>query len=144
CVRIQEIAKASRPTLDDCYRFAARSVNLRSRLYVKSSLRLLADELETKAEVKNLIARLFPSACDGPGDLSRGNTEFFRFSARKFLAITPIDTPAEITVYKKVIIFGRRGVFVILACWLSDRCRYHDCYSLSRIPVHAELRHDVG
>ena len=81
CVRIEEIAKASRPTLDDCYRFAARSVNLTSRLCVKSSLRLLADELETKAGVKNLIARLFLLACEGPGDLSRGNTEFFRLSA---------------------------------------------------------------
>ena len=96
-------------SVHDCYRFAARSVNLTSRLCVKSTLRLLADELETKAGVKNLIARLFLLACEGPGGLSRGNTEFCRLIARKFLAKTPIDTPDEITVYKKVIIFLREG-----------------------------------
>ena len=36
------------------------------------------------------------------------------------------------------------GHFVILACLLSDRWRYHDCYYLFRIPVHAELRSEIG
>jgi hypothetical protein len=108
CVRTEEIGKASTPTLDDRYRFAARSVNLTWRLCVKSSLRALADELETKAQMKNLIARLLLLACGGPGDLSRGNTECFRLNARKFLEITPIDTQYIITLYKKVIIFASK------------------------------------
>jgi hypothetical protein len=108
CVRIEEIAKASSPTLDDGYRFAEPSVNLTWPLCAKSSLRLLADELETKTEVQSLFVRLLPLASDGLGDLSRGNRGFFRFSTRKFLEITPIDISHKITIYKTVIIFARK------------------------------------
>ena len=144
-VRIEEIAKASTPTLEDRYRFAARSVNLTWRLCVKSSLRPFADELETKAEVRNFNARLLLLTCGGPGDLSRGNTKRFRLNARKFLEITPIDIPHKTTVYKKVIIFAsKEGNFVILTCWLSHRWEHHGHCWLSRIPVLAELRRDAG
>jgi hypothetical protein len=108
CVRIEEIAKASTPTLDDRYRFAARSVNFTWRLCVKSSLRPLADELETKAEVKNLFARFLLLVSEGLGDLSLGNMEFFCFRTRKFLEITSIDIQNTTTLYKKVIIFASK------------------------------------
>jgi hypothetical protein len=142
-LRLEEIAKASTATLDDRYRFAARSVNLTWPLCVRRSLRPITDESETKKEVNSLFAHLLLLASDGLGDLSRGNTGFLRFSARKFLEITPIDIQHKITVYKKVIIFEGRRAFVILACWLSDSWRYHG-YCLSRILVHAELRTEVG
>ena len=144
-VRLEEIGKASTATLDDRYRFAARSVNLTWRLCVKRSQCPFADELERKAAVKSLFAGFFLLGCDDSGDLPREDTEFFRFSARMLLENSAVDTQIMTTLYKKVIIILKRGrCFVILACWLSDRWRYHGCYCLSRILVHAELRTEVG
>jgi len=70
----------------------------------------VANELETKTKVKSLFAAGFLLlACDGLGNLPREDADFFRFNARIFLKITPIDTLVEITVYEKVIIFQKRG-----------------------------------
>jgi hypothetical protein len=108
CVRVEEIAKASTPALDNRYRFAARSVKVTWRLCTKSSLRPLADELETKAKVKNLFARLLLLACGGLGDLSLGNIKVFCFDDSKISRVTAIDIPYKITIYKKVIIIARK------------------------------------
>src|SRR5580704_7618303 len=102
------------------------------------------NELETNAKVQRLFAGFLFLACDGLGDPPCEDT-VFRFCARIFLEITPIDIPNIITVYKTVIIFPKEGsCFVILPRLLSDRWRYHSCYCLSRIPVHDELRGEVG
>jgi hypothetical protein len=70
----------------------------------------VANALETKTKVKSLFAAgFFLLVCDGLGNLPRGDAEFFHFSARIFLEITPIDTLVIITVYKQVILFQRRG-----------------------------------
>jgi hypothetical protein len=141
-VRIEEIASTA--TLDDRYRFSARSENLAWRLCVKRSLRLFADQLERKAAIRRLIGGSLLLVCDGFGDLPREDREFFRFSARMLLEISVVDTQKETTVYKKVIIILNRGRrFVILSYLLSDRWRYHSCYGFSRIPVHAELHTEV-
>jgi hypothetical protein len=110
------------------------------------SLRPFANELERKTKVKSLFAAGFLLlACDGLGDLPREATEFFRFSARIFLEITPIDALILITVYKKVIIIPKEARhFVILAYLLSHSWRYHSSYYCSRIAAHAELRSEIG
>ena len=119
-VRIEGIGKASTGTLHGHYRFSARRVNLTSQLGANHqrsakvpfrSLRPLANELETKTKVKSLFAGFLLLACDGVGDLPRDGTEFFRFCARIFLEITPIDILTTITVYKNVIIVQKRGGF---------------------------------
>ena len=92
---------------DDRYRFSARSVNLTLANSHKTFARPFADQLETKTEMKNLFEGLIILACDGLGDSSREDTEFFRFNARIFLEITPIDIQSTITVYKTVIIFSK-------------------------------------
>ena len=97
--------RASTSTSDDRYRLSARSVNLTWRLRVKTLARPFPDELETNTEAKRLSAGLLLLACDGLGDPSREDTEFFCFSARTFLETMPIDIQYKITVYKKVIIF---------------------------------------
>jgi hypothetical protein len=73
----------------------------------KTLARPFADEFETKTEVKSLFVGLLLLACDGLGDPPREDTEFFRFNARIFLEITPIDIQNKITVYKQVIIFSK-------------------------------------
>ena len=75
--RSEEIGKASTATLDDRHRFAARSVNLTWPLCVRGSLPPIADESETKAEVKSLFAGFFLLGCDDLGDLPREDTDFF-------------------------------------------------------------------
>jgi hypothetical protein len=145
-VRTEEIGKASTATLDDRYRFSARSVNLTWRLCVKRSLRPFANELETKTQVKSLFAAgSLLLACDGLGDLPLEDTESFRFCARIFLEITPIGIQIIITLYKKVIIIQKEGRhFVTLAHLLSDKWRYQCCYCHSVIPVHPELPSEIG
>ena len=57
------------------------------------SLRPFANELETKTKVQSLFAAGFLLlVCDGLGNLPREDAEFFRFNARIFLEITPVDT----------------------------------------------------
>ena len=144
-VRLEEIGKASTATLDDRYRFAARSVNLTWRLCVKRSQCPFADELERKAARKRLFAGFLLLPCDSFGDLPREDREFFRFSGRMLLEISAVDTQIVTTLHKKVINIRKRGRrFVILADLLLDRWRYHRCYCFSRIPVHAELRGKIG
>ena len=108
----------------------------------------VANELETKTKVKSLFAAGFLLLmCDGLGNLPCEDAEFFRFSARIFLEITPIDTLVEITVYKNVInIPKKRRHFVIFrpTPLLSHRRRYHSSYCCSRIAAHAELRSKIG
>ena len=100
-MRIEEIASTA--TLDDRYRFSARSENLAWRLCVKRSLRPFADELERKAAKKRLFAGFFLLGCDDLGDLPREDREFFRFSGRMLLEISAVDTQIITTLYKKVI-----------------------------------------
>ena len=102
-MRIEEIGKATAATLDDRYRFSARSGNLAWRLCVRRSLRLFADELEREAAIKGLIAGSLLLVCDGFGDLPREDREFFRFSGRMLLEISAVDTQIITTLYKKVI-----------------------------------------
>src|SRR6516164_6380360 len=65
-LRIEEIGKAWTATLDDRYRFAARSANLTWPLCVRRSLRAITDESETKTEVKSLFAGFFLLGCGRP------------------------------------------------------------------------------
>ena len=144
-LRIEEIGKASTATLDDRYRFAARSANLTCLLCVRRSLCPFADESEVETEVKSLFAGFFLLGCDDPGDLAHEDTEFFGLSARMLLEISAVDTQIVTTLHKTVISILKRGRrFVILADLLLDRLRYHRCYCFSRIPVHAELRGKIG
>jgi hypothetical protein len=117
-VRIGGIGKASTGTLDGHYRSSARSVNLtlqlganhqRSAKATSRSLSPFANETETKTKVKSLFAGFLLLACDGVGDLPREDAEFFRFNARIFLEITPIDALVVITLYKKVISIPKEG-----------------------------------
>ena len=108
-VRIEEIGKAMATTLDDRYRFSARSGILAWRLCVKRSLRPFADELERKATMKRLFAGFVLLACDGFGDLPRQDREFFRFSGRMLLEFSAVDTQMATTVYKKIIIIVKEG-----------------------------------
>jgi hypothetical protein len=111
-VRIEEIGKAPPATLDDpllTLRGKRQSHTATWRKSPKGTAvnvplaASIANELETKAKVKSLFAAGFLlSVCDGLGNLPREDAEFFRFSARIFLEITPIDTLVIITVYKNV------------------------------------------
>jgi|SRR6516164_2407431 hypothetical protein len=96
-VRLEEIGGASTVTLDDRYRFAARSVNLTWPLCGK----MLAASICRRSE-KSFSSFLL-LACDGFGDVPR-EREFFPFSARMLLEISAVDTQMITTVYKKVII----------------------------------------
>ena len=117
-VRIEGIGKASTGTLHGHYRFSARRVNLtwqlganhqRTAKVTFRSLRSLANELETNTKAKSLLGGFLLLACDGVGDLPRDGTEFFRFCARIFSEITPIDSQIKITLHKRVIIFKKTG-----------------------------------
>jgi hypothetical protein len=153
--RIEEIGKAPMATLDDPLlvlrgkRQSHMATWRNSPKNTEGNVPLaasVANELETKTKVKSLFAGGFLLlVCDGLGNLPREDAEFFRFSARIFLEITPIDTLEVITVYKNVIsIPKKRKHFVILAYLLSLRRRYHSSYCCSRIAAHAELRSEIG
>ena len=118
CVRIEEAVKAPTPTLDDpllVFRDKRQShtatwhkspKNTEGNVPLAASV---ANEFETKTKVKSLFAAGFLlSVCDGLGNLSREDTEFFRFSARIFLEITSIDTLVTTTVCKSVMPFQKR------------------------------------
>jgi hypothetical protein len=102
-VRLEEIGRASTVTLDDRYRFAARSVNLTWPLCGK----MLAASICRRSE-KSFSSFLL-LACDGFGDVPREAGSFFPFSARTLLEISAVDTQIITTLYKKVIIFLNRG-----------------------------------
>jgi hypothetical protein len=154
-VRIEEIGKAPMATLDDPLLVLRGKRQSHTATWRKSPKNTegkvplapsVANELETETKVKSpFAAALLLLVCDGLGNLPREDAEFFRFSARIFLEITPIDTLVEITVYKNVITTPReKRHFVILAYLLSHRQRYHRSYCCSRIAAHAELRREVG
>jgi hypothetical protein len=144
-VRIEEIGKAPTATLDDPLlvlrgkRQSHMAIWRKSPKNTEGNVPLaasVANELETKTKVKSLFAAGFLLlVCDGLGNLPR----------EYFLEITPIDTLAVTTVYKKVINIPKEGRhFVILAYLLSHRRRYHSSYCCSRIAAHAELRSEIG
>jgi hypothetical protein len=154
-VRIEEIGKAPMATLDDPLLVLRGKRQSHTATWRKSPKNTegnvplaasVANELETKTKVKSLFAAGFLLlVCDGLGNLPREDAEFFRFSARIFLEITPIDTLVIITLYKNVTTIPKEGRhFVILAYLLSHRRRYHSSYCCSRIAAHAELCSEIG
>src|SRR5262245_16731911 len=125
-VGIEGIGKASTAPLNERYRLSARSVNLNWQFRSKRSLRPFANQLEPKTEVKSPLQAFLFLACAGFGGSTARRQGVFRFSARMLLEISGIDTQIITTLYKKVIIFLKRGRhFVILAYLLSDRWQYH-------------------
>ena len=102
-VRSEEIGRASTVTLDDRYRFAARSVNLTWPLCGK----MLAASICRRSEKS--FSSFLPFGVRRFWRCTARSREFFPFSARTLLEISAIDSQILTTLYKKVITLLKRG-----------------------------------